>query len=577
MGRDVVGKTLHRSLFLSSTSGAPQKNNLVLVTGLVFLFFPLPHPPITLRLLRLAFLGRDVVGKTLHRSLFLSSTSGAPQKNNLVLVTGLVFLFFPLPHPPITLRLLRLAFLGRDVVGKTLHRSLFLSSTSGAPQKNNLVLVTGLVFLFFPLPHPPITLRLLRLAFLGRDVVGKTLHRSLFLSSTSGAPQKNNLVLVTGLVFLFFPLPHPPITLRLLRLAFLGRDVVGKTLHRSLFLSSTSGAPQKNNLVLVTGLVFLFFPLPHPPITLRLLRLAFLGRDVVGKTLHRSLFLSSTSGAPQKNNLVLVTGLVFLFFPLPHPPITLRLLRLAFLGRDVVGKTLHRSLFLSSTSGAPQKNNLVLVTGLVFLFFPLPHPPITLRLLRLAFLGRDVVGKTLHRSLFLSSTSGAPQKNNLVLVTGLVFLFFPLPHPPITLRLLRLAFLGRDVVGKTLHRSLFLSSTSGAPQKNNLVLVTGLVFLFFPLPHPPITLRLLRLAFLGRDVVGKTLHRSLFLSSTSGAPQKNNLVLVTGLVFLFFPLPHPPITLRLLRLAFLGRDVVGKTLHRSLFLFSTSGAPQKPT
>ena len=97
------------------------------------------------------------------------------------------------------------------------------------------------------------------------------------------------------------------------------------------------------------------------------------------------------------------------------------------------------------------------------------------------------------------------------------------------------------------------------------------------MPHPPITLRLPGLAFLGRDVVGKTLHRSLFLSSTSGAPQKNNLVLVTGLVFLFFPLPHPPITLRLLRLAFLGRDVVGKTLHRSLFLSSTSGAPQKPT
>ncbi len=62
-----------------------------------------------------------------------------------------------------------------------------------------------------------------------------------------------------------------------------------------------------------------------------------------------------------------------------------------------------------------------------------------------------------------------------------------------------------------------------------------------------------------------------------GRATKTNLVLVTGLVFLFFPLPHPPITLRLLRLAFLGRDVVGKTLHRSLFLSSTSGVPQKPT
>ncbi len=62
-----------------------------------------------------------------------------------------------------------------------------------------------------------------------------------------------------------------------------------------------------------------------------------------------------------------------------------------------------------------------------------------------------------------------------------------------------------------------------------------------------------------------------------GRATKTNLVLVTGLVFLFSPLPHPPITLRLPRLAFLGRDVVGKTLHRSLFLSSTSGAPQKPT
>ena len=160
------------------------------------------------------------------------------------------------------------------------------------------------------------------------------------------------------------------------------------------------------------------------------------------------------------------------------------------------------------------------------------------------FLGRDLGNKNAPQELFCVSTSGAPQKVNLVLVAELTFSFSFTAHPPIALRPRGLVFLGRDLGNKNAPQELFCVSTSGAPQKVNLVLVAELTFSFSFTAHPPIALRPRGLVFLGRDLGNKNAPQELFCVSTSGAPQKVNLVLVAELTFSFSFTAHPPIALR---------------------------------
>ena len=76
------------------------------------------------------------------------------------------------------------------------------------------------------------------------------------------------------------------------------------------------------------------------------------------------------------------------------------------------------------------------------------------------------------------------------------------------------------------------------------MLVAELTFSFSFTAHPPIALRPRGLVFLGRDLGNKNAPQELFCVSTSGAPQKVNLVLVAELAFSFSLTAHPPIALR---------------------------------
>ena len=312
MGRDVVRKTLHRSLF-SPLLRARHKNQLSACHCWFFLFSPLPpHPPITLRLPRLAFLGRDVVGKTLHRSLSLLYF-GRATKTNLVLVTGLVFYFLRyliLNHAsPSEARVL-----GKGRRRKNAPQEPFSLLYFGAHKKTNLVLVTGLVFIFSA-ASSSITLRL-RGSRSWEGTSSEKRSTGAFSLLYFGRATKTNLVLVTGLVFLFSPLPHPPITLRLPRLAFLDGTSSEKR-STGAFFSPLLRARHKNQLSACHWVGFYFFRCPHPPITLRLPRLAFLGWDVVGKVLlfiHSHLTFYQFLPSKEENTMELLYSLLFAVF-----------------------------------------------------------------------------------------------------------------------------------------------------------------------------------------------------------------------------------------------------------------------